>query len=134
MVYNLSQQGFYSTIIHSKKTVLGSQHFYRSAPELTYRCKDSRRKKERLDVAPLVDALLGLEVDALLGRDGHGLLVLQQLVVDVLAVDHRVPAPVEDEADKVLPFCQDLKKVPSVRYGCCGGLVALAGCHEKVLM
>ena len=63
-----------------------------------------------MDVAPLVDALLGLEVDALLGRDGHGLLVLQQLVVDVLAVDHRVPAPVEDEPDKVLPLCQDLKR------------------------
>ena len=56
----------------------------------------------------MIDALLGLEVDAFLRRYGHGLLVLQQLVVDVFTVDHRVPAAVENETHKVLPLGQDL--------------------------
>ena len=46
-------------------------------------CDDCRGEEDALDVGPLVPDLLRGDVDALLRRDGHRLLVAQQRVVDL---------------------------------------------------
>ena len=50
---------------------------------LTDGCDDGGREEDALDVGPLVADLLRRDVDALLRRHGHRLLVAQQRVVDL---------------------------------------------------
>ena len=75
---------------------------------LTNGCENCRCKEDGLNVTPLVDALLRLQVDSFLGRDRNGLFVFEQFVVDVFAVNDGIPTSVENESNEILSFHQYL--------------------------
>lgn len=76
-------------------------------PWYTYCCKYGWSKEYGLNVAPFVDDVFGLHVDAFGGGHGHCSLVVQQLDVNVFAMNHRIPATIKYKTEKILPFQND---------------------------
>ena len=81
-----------------KRTICNCNGYVRQSHELinltrfwgyfTYSCKDGRSEENGLDVGPFVDNVFGFHVNAFGGGDSDGLLVIQELEVDVFPMDN----------------------------------------------